>query len=103
MLEIILNNLQLLSEKNCKIEIRYPLVKGYNDSECEKIGSFLQGFKNISKIKVLKYHAFAKSKYDALNFENTLPDTVTTDEDMEKAVEILRSFGLNALNGDKED
>ena len=101
--ELILSNLKFLSEKGCKIEIRYPLVKGYNDGECEKIGRFLQGIKGISKIKVLKYHALAKSKYEALGFENTLPDTVTTDEDIEKAVQILSSFGLNALNGAKDD
>lgn len=101
--ELILSNLQFLSQNGCKIEIRYPLVMGYNDGECEKIGRFLQGLDGVSKIKVLKYHAFAKSKYDALNFANTLPDTVTTDEDMENAVKILRSFGLNALNGAKDD
>ena len=99
----ILNNLRCLSEIGCKIEIRYPLVKGYNDGECEKIGKFLQDLKGISKVKVLKYHAYAASKYEALNLKNTLPNTVTTDTDMENAVSILRAFGLNAINGSIED
>lgn len=101
--ELILSNLRFLSEMDCKIEIRYPLVKGYNDSECEKIGRFLHGMRGITKVKVLQYHSFAKSKYDALGIKNTLPNTVTSDEDVEKAVNILRSFGLNAINGIKED
>ena len=53
---IILDNLKYLSEAGCKIEIRYPLVMGYNDGECEKIGNFLKGMKGITKVKVLQYH-----------------------------------------------
>ena len=99
---IILENLQYLSDQGCSIEIRYPLVKGYNDGEAEKIGAFLKDL-NITKIKVLQYHHYAGSRYDALGMENTLPDTETTMEDMEKAVEILKSYGLNAVNGAKDD
>ena len=99
---MILENLQYLSAKGCRIEIRYPLVKGYNDGEAEKIGAFLQNL-NIEKIKVLQYHHYAGSRYDALNMENTLPQTETTMEDMEKAVEILKKYGLNAVNGAKND
>ena len=101
--KLILDNLRYLSDIGCKIEIRYPLVMGYNDKECEKIGNFLKEMKGISKVKVLKYHSYAKSKYESLNLKNTLPDTVTNDSDVENAVAILRSFGLNAINGSKED
>lgn len=101
--DIILSNLKFLAESGCKIEIRYPLVMGYNDGECEKIGSFLKNMNGITKVKVLQYHAFASSKYAALGIKNTMPNTVTTYEDVEKAVNILRSFGLNAINGSKED
>lgn len=100
---IILDNLRYLSEKDCSIEIRYPLVVGYNDKECEAIGRFLQGLKGIRKIKVLQYHSFAASRYEALGMENTLPDTVTAADDVENAVNLLKSFGLNAVNGIKED
>ena len=100
---IILDNLRYLSEKDCSIEIRYPLVVGYNDKECEAIGRFLQGLKWIRKIKVLQYHSFAASRYEALGMENTLPDTVTAADDVENAVNLLKSFGLNAVNGIKED
>ena len=101
--EIILENLKFLSRKGCKIEIRYPLVKGFNDGECEKIGAFLCNLKGIEKVKILKYHRFAASRYDALGMNNTLPDIETTYEDIEKAVEILRNYGLNAINGASED
>ncbi len=100
---VILENLQFLSESGCRIEIRYPLVVGFNDGECEKIGAFLRNLKGIEKVKVLKYHNFAASRYDALGMENTLPDTETTIEDVEKAVEILKSYGLHTVNGISED
>ena len=100
---LILENLRFLSEQGCDVEIRYPLVIGYNDGECEKIGAFLRGLKGISKIKVLQYHPFAASRYFALGMKNTMPDTVTTFEDVERSVSILKSYGLPAVNGILED
>ncbi len=96
---LILDNLRYLSENNCRIEIRYPLVMGYNDSECDKVGAFLQKLRGITKIKVLQYHNLAASKYMALNMLNTLPEVKTTFEDVENAVEVLRKHGLAAVNG----
>lgn len=101
--ELILKNLKFLSDKDCKIEIRYPLVKGYNDAECEKIGEFLHGISGITKVKVLQYHSYAASRYDALGMINTLPNTETTYQDVEDAVNILKGFGLNAVNGIVDD
>lgn len=101
--ELILSNLKFLSERECKIEIRYPLVVGYNDKECEKIGEFLCGLDGITKIKVLQYHNLSGSRYESLEMENTLPKTETTYRDVERAVKILRSYGLNAINGIDED
>ncbi len=93
---LILDNLKYLSQSGAKIEIRYPLVCGMNDSECEKIGELLKDLEGIAKIKVLQYHSFAGSRYDALGMENTLPKTVTTADDVKNAVEILKGYGLNA-------
>lgn len=101
--ERILDNLRYLSEQGARIEIRYPLVMGYNSDECQAIGALLQGLKGITKVKVLKYHAFAASRYAALGLPCTMPDTETTVEDVERAVEVLRSYGLTAVNGAKED
>lgn len=100
---IILENLEYLTSRGCRVEIRYPLVVGYNDCESYKIGELLTRLGGIEKIKVLKYHNFAGSRYEALGMENTLPKTVTEREDVERAVAILRSFGLCAVNGMDED
>lgn len=96
---LILSNLDFLSRNGAKIEIRYPLVMGYNNEECEKIGAYLQGKTGIQRIKVLQYHVFSASRYAALGMENTLPATKTTPEDVDRAVQILKGHGLNAISG----
>ena len=100
---LILDNLKLLCDEGCKIEIRYPLVKGYNDLECENIAKFLSCLRGITKVKVLQYHSFSASRYEALGMLNTLPNTQTTLQDVEKSVSILRNYGLHAVNGMRED
>ena len=100
---LILDNLRFLCEKGCRVEIRYPLVKGYNDSECESIAKELSGLCGITKVKVLKYHSLSASRYEALGMQNTLPDTRTEPCDVEAAVKILKSYGLNAVNGIIDD
>ena len=100
---LILENLQFLCDSGCKVEIRYPLVMGYNDHECEGIAKKLSGLQGITKVKVLQYHGFSASRYEALGMKNTLPDTQTTVQDVESAVKILRNYGLPAVNGALED
>lgn len=96
---MILDNLKYLCQAGARIEIRYPYVPGWNDGECSKIGQFLSGLPGITKVKVLGYHNFADGKYDALSLPNTLPDVVVTPSDVQPAVDTLKSFGLNAVNG----
>lgn len=73
---IILENLKYLNEKEKKIEIRIPYVPEYNAGEIDKIFDFLKDFKHIVKVRVLAYHNYAGSKYEALSAENTLPKSV---------------------------
>lgn len=100
---LILDNLQFLCDEGCKIEIRYPLVMGYNDCECEDIAKFLSSMQGIMKVKVLQYHSFSASRYEALGMINTLPDIKTTLQDVENAVNIFKSYGVHAVNGMQED
>ena len=101
--DLILGNLKYLCGEERGIEIRYPLVMGYNDRECENIAKFLSCLRGITKVKVLQYHSFSASRYEALGMINTLPDTETTFNNVENAVSILKQYGLNAINGMKEN
>lgn len=101
--ELILDNLKKLDDMGARIEIRYPYVPGFNDGEVDKIGEFLSELKNTTKVKILPYHSFAASKYEALGIKNTLPDARVTHCDIEKVASKLRKYGLNAINSMDED
>ncbi len=89
--QIILDNLKYLDKNGCKTEIRIPYVPEWNADQMEKIRDFLSELNHIQKIKVLAYHNFAGSKYDALSMENTLPAVLPGEGEI-KAAEHL--FGL---------
>ena len=97
----ILENIRKLSEAGANIEVRMPLVPQANDSEetLRGIGAFLKDL-NITRMKVLPYHSMARSKYAALGMHDTMPDVPSpTDETLQSAVALLRSFGINAISG----
>ena len=95
---LILDNLRYLVSRGASIEIRYPLVVGCNDGECERIGAHLSALGGIDGIKVLQYHDLAASRYEALGMVCTLPKATTTKQDLRRAEEILRSFGLRIID-----
>ena len=87
--KIILENLSYLDSLGKSIEIRIPFVPDFNDTQIEKIARFLMPMKSISKIRVLPYHNYADSKYEALDIKNTLPNRIPTDQEVEKAKQTL--------------
>lgn len=94
---LILDNLKYLSEQGADIEIRYPLVVGKNDGECESIGRLLSGMKGVRGVKVLRYHDFSASRYEALGMENTLPRQLTADDNVALAARTLSAFGVTVI------
>ena len=73
-------------------------------ADCEAIlgglSDILAELECITKVKVLPYHNYARSKYESLGKENTLPQVhIPTDEELETAVNILCSRGLRAESG----
>ncbi len=93
--KIILDNLIYLDSCSAKSEIRIPFVPTYNAAQIKKIAAFLSMLKNIVRVRVLPYHNYARSKYDALNTENTLPPLLPTDEEINKAEYELSLYGLS--------
>jgi pyruvate formate lyase activating enzyme len=92
----ILSNLNRISEAGKKIWIRIPLIPGQNDDQIEGIAQILSPL-NIAKVEVMAYHKLGNSKYAALGIKNELLDTYTPlEEQVENAVTILKTYGLNA-------
>ncbi len=71
--KIILENLRYIDGCGKKIEIRIPYVPTFNDNQIEKLSCFIKELKNVVKVKILPYHNYAASKYEALGLESTLP------------------------------
>jgi len=69
----ILENLKYIVSLDKAVEIRIPYVPEYNDNQIKKIAIFLKELGDVKKIKLLPYHNYAGSKYEALGMENTLP------------------------------
>lgn len=83
-----------LASKNFPIWVRYVLVPGYTDGETTLINSskFLKAHKNIQRLEVLPYHAFAIPKYDELHMEYKLRNVNTpTKEEVERANKLIDS------------
>ncbi|MEE0946356.1 MAG: glycyl-radical enzyme activating protein [Acutalibacteraceae bacterium] len=88
--ELILENFKYLDSKNKAIEVRIPYVPDFNDSQIDKISDFLKNFKNVKAVKVLPYHNYAGSKYDALNIKNTLPEKIPLKEETDTAQNMFK-------------
>jgi pyruvate formate lyase activating enzyme len=59
---------EYLSEHKIPMWIRYVVVPGYTDDlkDLEKLGQFLQPFKNIEKLELLPYHQMGKHKWELM-------------------------------------
>ena len=90
--KLILDNLLYLDSLGKNIEIRIPYVPEYNSDQIEKIAIFLLKLKHITKIRVLPYHNYAGSKYEALGMKNTLPNALPTDKEVGKAKETIKNI-----------
>jgi len=95
--KVIFENLKYLDAGNKEIEIRIPFVPDYNDNQIEKILDYLSAFKNIRKVKILPYHNYAGSKYEALCMKNTLPDKLPEKSTIEKIIQKYRNTQLKII------
>ena len=86
----ILENLKYIDSCGKKIEIRIPYVPGWNSDQIPKMAEFLKTLQNVTKVRVLPYHNYAGSKYEALEMENTLPVQLPTEEEIKAAEELMK-------------
>ncbi len=91
---LILENLLYLNACGKPVEIRIPYVPGCNDNQMDAIGALLAPLACVTGVRLLKYHRFAAEKYAALDLPLTLPDTLPAADDLRRAADVLRSYGL---------
>ncbi|MBQ2734571.1 MAG: glycyl-radical enzyme activating protein [Clostridia bacterium] len=93
----ILENLAFLDAQGAKIEVRIPYVPHYNDGEMAGIAAHLASLRNLVGVRVLPYHNYAGSKYQAIGIEHTLPALLPTKDELEGARNILTAVGLRVI------
>ena len=71
----ILDNLKRLSECGVPIEIRIPVIPGFNADEesMAAMGKLLSALPNIAGVRLLPYH-LARLKYETVGHADTMPD-----------------------------
>jgi len=62
----ILDNLRRLDAQGMPMEIRVPFIPGMNGGEMEAIAAFLASLRHSYPVRVLPYHDYGVSKYQAL-------------------------------------
>jgi pyruvate formate lyase activating enzyme len=95
---VILENLKYIDSKGKAVEIRYPYVPGLNDGEAGKIAEFVKTLSPSIRVKVLPYHNYAETKYKSLGMDSTLPSSIPSDDEINAAKELLRSFGIRVAD-----
>ena len=95
--KIILENLCYIDSCGKDIEIRIPLIPNYNDGEIDMIGEFLSHLSHIKAVRILPYHSYCASKYESVDRDITLPDTMPSAEEVEKAEKTIEKYGIKII------
>jgi pyruvate formate lyase activating enzyme len=93
--ELILNNLQALSQRGHDIILRVPLVPGVNDDEesIRQIGIFAAKLPHLRQVDLLPYHHTAIEKYERLGRVYAFPQTRPPSPERVAAIaSVLREF-----------
>jgi pyruvate formate lyase activating enzyme len=77
--------------------IRMPLLPGINNSEKNlvEVARFISGFDTKLHIDLLPYHRFGQGKYKMLDRDYPLNVKPPSEEELQRAVEILKQYGLD--------
>lgn len=104
--ERILENIRFIAEAGKTIEIRIPLVPGHNDSaeNLAETAKFLASLPVVPPVRLLPYHALARSKYEAVGRPDTMPHVPSPGRiELQKAAALMKANGAETviIHGEK--
>ncbi len=101
--ELILENLKKLADWGASIQIRIPVIPGYNDSEnnleetanmCRSLGS------SVKLVQILPYHRLGIAKYERIGKSYAMPAVEPPSKSqMEQHKKFFESYGLTVQVG----
>lgn len=97
--QLILQNLQRLTQLHRQVEVRLPIIPGINDEQANlaTVANYLRTLP-ILGVKLLPYHTYGTAKYAHLGKTYSLPETLTSGETaIESCAAYLREAGVVVL------
>ena len=92
---LIHENLRKISAFGTTVEIRMPIVPGYNDfpEDIAQTGGLLAQIATLVRVRLLPYHSLAGDKYAAAGLPNTMPQAETpTSERLARVADALANY-----------
>lgn len=93
--ELILENLRKLANAGADVEIRTPVIPGFNDDPAtlKAIAAFLTALGNVRCWRLLPYHSMGKAKYEAVGLSYEMPEIEPpSPARMKELVELLKPY-----------
>jgi pyruvate formate lyase activating enzyme len=100
--QLILQNLQTLSQRGHAIVLRVPIIPGVNDDgeSLQQIGAFTAALPQPHRVDILPYHHIGAEKYQRLHKTYELPDiNPPLNERMAEIGQLLQRFNLQVKIG----
>lgn len=95
--ELILSNLNKLSELKKNIIVRVPFIPKMNSEELAKIALILKDL-NLIQTEILGYHKLGDSKYSALNIANPTSGIISpTKKELQDTVNYFKENNINTI------
>ena len=95
---LILGNIRFADQAGKRMEIRYPFVPGFNDTEAEAIAEFVKTLRHAVGVRILPYHDYAKNKYRCLDMPYAGENIrIPTKEELNRAESFFTARGINVL------
>lgn len=100
--ERILDNAKKIAAAGGKIQVRIPVIPGFNDGleNLEAAARFCAGLGGaVTVVQLLPFHHMGASKYERIQQRDPMPADAAppSDEKMGEYLELMRSHGLSAM------
>ena len=95
--DLILKNLRMLNDMGSRTAVRMPYIPGVNDGldNLNKLGNLLLSLSNINSIELLPYHSAGWRSITCWGAARGHEDRQTQAENLQRAKEVLSSYGLD--------
>lgn len=93
---VILQNLELLKQKNIPFLVRIPLIPGVNDTEknYKETAELLVGAQHLQGVELLPYHRTAGAKYSMVGKKYQVE--FKEDAQVNRNIDIFKAYGISA-------